>query len=300
LIKEWGYLGTIILTDSGCDLPLEYVEQNKDILDVLGMPVNIDGYEYYDDFGKTFSHDDFYSKLRSGILPSTAQINLYRFTEKFTKHYENGTSIIYLGLCSGLSGTYNNAVLAREEFLQEHPNADITVIDPVSASIGQGLLIVYAVNMVRKGKSKEDIVNWIEENKMNIQHWFGVDDLHYLKKGGRISATTAVLGTALNVKPILIVNHEGKLTTYTNVRGRKKSIKFLSQKFNEHMTHPENTLVIIGHGNCPDDAEKLKEFILDQCTPKQIIVSELSATIASHVGPNMIAITFLGDIREDK
>lgn len=293
-------MSSIIITDSTCDLTLEYVQENADVLDTIGMPVNVDGYEYLDDFGKSLSHDEFYAKLRSGVMSSTAQINAFRFREMFEKHYKAGKSIIYIGFTSGMSGTFNNALLARGEILEEYPDADITVIDSLSASIGQGVLVVEAIDQLRQGKSKEEIVDWIESNKLKSNHWFAVDDLNYLKKGGRISATTAVVGTALNIKPILTVDHSGKLIPYSNVRGRKKSMKFLADKVHEHMENPEEVTLIIGHGNCLEDAEMLKEYILEGCTPKKILISELSATIASHVGPNMIAAAFVGSTREVK
>jgi DegV family protein with EDD domain len=293
-------LNTIILTESTCDLTLEYVEENSEVLDILGMPVNIDGQEYLDDFGKSLSHAEFYSKLRSGIMPSTAQINTYRISEMFKKHYNAGKAIIYIGFTSNMSGTFNNALLAKAEFLEQHPDADITVIDSLAASVGQGALIVGAVDMLNEGKSKEEIVNWVEDSKLKTNHWFAVDDLNYLKKGGRISTATAVVGTALNIKPILTVDNSGKLGSYSSVRGRKKSIKFISDKVKEHLINPREATIVIGHGNCLEDAELLKSYIVDECNPKNIIVSELSATIASHVGPNMIAAAFVGDFREEK
>ncbi len=289
---------TIILTDSSCDLPLAFVEKNATSLDFIGIPFNLDGIEYFDDFGKTLSHDKFYEKLRDGIIPSTAQINFYTFTQIFKQHYDIGNSVIYLGLSSGLSGTYNNSIMAREEFIEEHPDAKITIIDACAGSIGLGVLVAHAVEMVKNNSSYEEIVSWLENNKMNCNHWFAVDDLQYLKKGGRISATTAAVGTALSVKPILSVDTYGKLISYTNVRGRKKSIKYLFKKFKENNINEEDKIVIIGHGNCPDDAYALRELILKDYTPKNIIVSELSATIASHVGPNMLALAFIGKSRE--
>ncbi|WP_461205776.1 DegV family protein [Clostridium sp. DL1XJH146] len=291
---------TLILTDSSCDLPLTFVEKNIEYLDFIGIPFNLDGTEYFDDFGKTLSHDKFYEKLRNDIIPSTAQINFYTFTQVFKKHYDLGNSIIYLGLSSGLSGTYNNSIMAREEFIEEHPDAKITIIDTYAASIGLGVLVAHAVDMLKNNIAYEELVLWLETNKINSNHWFAVDDLHYLKKGGRISATTAAVGTALNVKPILSMDTYGKLNSYTNVRGRKKSIKYLYKKFKENNTNADNMIVTIGHGNCHDDAYALRELILKDCIPKNIIVSELSATIASHVGPNMLAIAFIGKPRNKK
>ncbi len=293
-------MNTIILTDSCCDLTSEYVEENSEFIDIIGMPVEIDGLAYFDDFGKTLSHKEFYRSLRNGVIPSTSQINVYRFTEKFKTLHQAGKAILYLGFTSGMSGTYQNALLAKELFLEEYPDGQINIVDTVSASIGQGVLVVKAVEMLKDGSSVQEIAAWVEANKMCANHWFAVDDLHYLKKGGRISAVTATLGTALNVKPILSVDQEGKLKTYTNVRGRKKSIKFLFQKFQEHRNVLEVDTVLIGHGNALREAELLQSYVMEACTPKKIIICELSATIASHVGPNMLAIAFIGATRENR
>lgn len=291
---------TILLIDSCSDLPLQFIEENTDIIDTIGMSFNINGKDYYDDFGKTFTHKEFYANLREGIMPSTSQINSYRFMEKFKEHYEKGNSLIYLAFTPGLSGTCNNAILAKNTFLEENPDADITIIDTKSASVGEGILAIHAVDMLRNGCSKEEIINWIEENKLNSNHWFAVDDLTFLKKGGRISATTAAVGTLLNVKPILIVNDDGTLNPYTNVRGRKKSIKFLFEKLKEHIINEDDTIALIGHGDCLEDALKLEKLIKDEYNLKKVVITELCSTIASHVGPDMISLAFIGERRENK
>lgn len=293
-------MSTILIVDTCSDLPLEFVENNRDIIDIIGMPCNIKGQEYVDDFGKTLSHKDFYNYLREGIMPSTSQINSYRFFEMFKKHHMSGKSIIYLGFTSGLSGTNNNALMAKNMVLEEYPDADITVIDTLSASVGEGVLVYHAVEMLRNGVSNDEIGKWVENQKLNTNHWFAVNDLNHLKNGGRISAATAVVGTLLNIKPVLTVNNEGKLVNYSNIRGRKKSLKFLVDKLKEHLVNPEETIVLIGHGDCIDDAEKLKEMVQAELTLKKIVISELSLTIATHVGPGMISLAFVGNPREDK
>lgn len=291
-------MNAIILTDSCCDLTSTYVEDHQVYLDIIGMPVNLNGFEYFDDLGKTLSHQEFYRSLRSGIIPATSQINQFRFVEKFEAHYQQGHEVIYLGFSSGMSGTFNNALLAKEYVLEKHPDAKISVVDTLSASIGQGVLVMAAVEMLKNGASSEAIIQWVESHKMNSNHWFAVDDLHYLKKGGRISAVTATVGSALNVKPILTVDTQGKLTTYSNIRGRKKSIRYLYDRFKSNISDTVPEIVLIGHGNAPEDAELLKEHVLEEYAPKVLLVSELSATIASHVGPNMLAIAFIGSERE--
>lgn len=287
-----------IITDSCCDLPLSYVEANEDILHVIGMPIQIDDRTLIDDLGKTYSHKAFYNELRQGKMPSTSQINAYRFEMLFKEYIAAGHEIVYLGLTSGMSGTYNSALIAKSLILEQFPNAKIEIVDTLCASIGQGALTVEAILRVQEGYSLDQVVQWIEANKLNFQHWFGVNDLNYLKNGGRISATTALVGNVLNVKPTLTVDHLGQLKPYSNVRGRKKSISLLAQKLSDHLNRQEAKTVIIGHGNCLDDCLLLKEIVEKDPNIPNIIVSELSMTIASHVGPDMIAIAFLGDERE--
>lgn len=289
---------TILLVDTCSDLPLNYVEENSDVLDFIGMPVSINNEEYIDDFGKTFSHDKFYGLLREGYRASTAQINSYRFLEKFREHCTAGKAVIYIGFSSTLSGTLNSAMNAKDMLLEEMPNAKISVIDTLAASGGLGILAINMVELLRDGMNFEELTKWLEDNSMNTQHWFAVDDLDYLRKGGRVSATKAIVGTLLNVKPILTVSKPGALEPYTNVRGRKKSIKFLAEKVIEHAVNPEETIVFIGHGSCPEDAEKLREEVTKIANVKRIVMSELSATIASHVGPGMLGLTFVGKERE--
>ncbi len=288
---------TIIVVDSCCDLPLSYVEENSDYLDVIGMPVNINDFDYFDDLGKTFTHDEFYSKLREGIIPSTAQINAYRFLETFSKHLNDGNSIIYIGFSSNLSGTYNSSLQGIELSKEDYPNGDILSIDSKSASIGQGLLVMKAIEMIKENQSKDSIVEWIESRKLDVRHWFAVDDLNYLKKGGRISSASAAIGTLLSVKPILTVSDDGVLETHSKVKGRKKSIKFLANEVKKEHKKDKYQKIIIGHGNVKEDAEVLKEMLHGEIEEENIIISELSATIASHVGPGMLAIAFLGDTR---
>lgn len=287
-----------IFTDSCCDLPLEYVEANQDVLHVLGMPIQLDGIEIIDDLGKTFDRTTFYGKLRQGIMPTTSQINAYRFDEAFRAAVEAGNDVVYIGFTSGMSGTFNSANIAKQMILDDYPEARITIIDTLSASIGQGTLVVEAIKMVREGKSTESITTFIESYKLKTHHWFGVDDLGYLKNGGRISHVSAMVGSMLNVKPTLGVGHDGKLKPYGNVRGRKKSIAQLASKFESHYSVSDASTVIVGHGNCPEDAEQLKALILNHSPNIDIMISELSMTIASHVGPNMIAVAFIGDERE--
>lgn len=288
-----------IITDSCCDLPLQYVMAHSDQLEVLGIPIQIEGKEYIDDLGVTLKHDVFYAKLRNGIMPTTSQINVYRFEKVFREHLNEGKEVIYIGFSSGLSGTLNSALIARNIILEDNPDAPIHVIDTLSASVGLGAIVVEALKMASSEMDALQIYNWVDANHMNAHHWFGVDDLNYLKNGGRINAASAMVGNVLNIKPTLILDKYGKVKPYGNVRGRKKSMSFLISKLEEHY-HPEmTTTVILGHGNCKEDAETMRKLVQDKYDHIEIIVSELSMTIASHVGPNMLAVAFIGKEREE-
>lgn len=287
-----------IITDSCCDLPLKYVDDHVDHLLVLGMPVQVDGVEIIDDLGKSYTHKSFYEKLRQGTMPTTSQVNAYRFEEAFKSAVEQGFNVLYLGFSSAMSGTYNSANIARSIVLEDFPDAKIQLVDTLSASIGQGVLVVEAVKRAKLNQSIDEIATFIESIKLKTHHWFGVDDLNYLKNGGRISHVSAMVGSVLNVKPTLGVDLEGKLIPYGNVRGRKKSIAQLVTKFENHYCSDNTSTIIVGHGNSPDDAEYLRQLIHEKSPSADILVSELSMTIASHVGPDMIALAFVGDKRE--
>jgi DegV family protein with EDD domain len=288
-----------IITDSCCDLPLDYVETHHEALTVIGMPIQFENETIIDDLGKTYDHKPFYDLLRNGVMPSTSQINAYRFEMAFKEAIASGYDVIYLGFSSGMSGTFNSAVIAKNLILEQFPNARIEVIDTLSASIGQGALIIEALDRIKNDAYTFDqLITWVEEKKCHFHHWFGVNDLNYLRNGGRISPTTALVGNVLHVKPTLTVDCSGVLKSHTNVRGRKKSLALLEQKVKSHLDKSEARVILLGHGNCFDDALLLKEMLEQAQDQPQIILTELSMTIASHVGPDMIAVAFLGDRRE--
>lgn len=286
---------TVIITDSGSDLPVEYMENNK--ISFISMMYNFSGREYEDDFGKTMSHKEFYDGLRSGLMSSTSQINTFKYVEEFKKHVSQGKSIIYIGLSSGLSGSINNANLAVQMVREEYKNADISIVDSKGASMGEGLMVYYACEMLKKGASKEEIVNWLEENKFKICHWFTVEDLNHLKRGGRVSGTAAFIGTILDIKPVLYVNDEGKLIPVAKVKGRKKSLRMLADKFKELVVNPEEQTIMISHGDCLEDAKHLEKIILEEFKVKEVIINPIGPVIGSHSGPGTVALFFMGEKR---
>lgn len=286
---------TIIITDSCCDLPVDYIIENN--IPVLSLTFHFKGKDYKDDFGKSMEYKTFYDDVRKGEMSNTSQVNAFTFEETFNKYISQGYSIIYIAFSSALSGTYNSSLIARQNILEENKNADISIVDSKSASMGQGLLVYYANEMLKKGASKEEIVNWLESNKLKVNHWFTVDDLNHLKRGGRVSAASAVIGTILDIKPILHVNYEGKLIPLSKVKGRKKSIKILAEELKNRIINPEEQTIFISHGDSLEDAMLLKRLILEEVKVKNVIVNYIGPVIGSHSGPGTIALFFIAESR---
>lgn len=286
---------TVIITDSCCDLPRKFIDDNN--IPFMEMVYNLENKEYVDDFGVTMTYKDFYDTIRQGSMSSTSQINVHQFVEEFKKHTNAGNSVIYLGLSSGLTGSLNNALIAKKTVLEENSNADITIIDSVSASLGEGLLIYNAYKMKNNGYSKDEIVDWLENNKLKLNHWFTVDSLEHLKRGGRISPTVAMVGSILSIKPILNVNDEGKLIPITKIKGRKKSLRHLANMLKENIVNPEQQVIAISHGDCLDDALYLKKILLEENSFQEIIINEIGPIIGSHTGPGAITVLFFGENR---
>ena len=288
-------MSVVIVTDSTCDLPLSYIRDNN--IEFLGLTVLLQDKETTDDLGETFLYKDFYALLRKGEVATTSQVNSYNFSQVFRRHIEEGSAILYLGFSSALSGTYNSAYLARQEILQEYPEADITVIDTLAASCGQGLLVYYACEMLKSGKSKKDIVQWIEDYKLKVAHIFTVDDLDHLKRGGRISGAAAFVGSLLSIKPLLYVNDKGELTPYDKARGRKKAIRAMAEELIKHIQSPKEQTIFISHGDCFQEATDLANLIRESISVKDIIISTVGTTVGSHSGPGTLALFFLSDTR---
>lgn len=284
-----------IVIDSNSDLPLNYVTSNN--IPFVSLTFNYKDHIYVDDFGQTISHKNFYDEVRSGELPTTSQVNTYVFEELFRKHLSEGYDIIYIAFSSALSGTHNSAVMARNTLIEEFPDAKITVIDSKAASMGEGLIVYYAYTLMKNSAAYDEVVNWVETNKLKVNHWFTVDDLNHLKRGGRVSAASAAIGTLLDIKPILLVNDEGRLAPVTKVKGRKKSIKALFEKLSEKIVDAENQVIGISHGDCLAEAEFLAELIKKQFNVKDILISPIGPGVGTHSGPGTLALFFIGENR---
>jgi len=288
-------MDTVLLIDSCTDLPRSYVDKNE--IPFVSLVCNFKDQEYKDDFGKSISYKEFFNAVRNGEMPSTAQVNVYEYTEIFKKYAAEGKSVVYLGFSSALSGSLSSAYIARDTVMEEFKDADITIVDSKSASLGEGLLAYYVNEMLKAGASKDEVVSWLETNKLKMNHWFTVDDLGHLKRGGRLSGTAAFLGTLLDIKPVLKVDDEGRLIPISKVKGRKKSIKTLFEMLQENITAPEEQVIAISHGDCIEDAEYLKEMILKEYNVKDVIINHVGPVIGAHTGPGVVALFFMGEKR---
>ena len=284
-----------IITDSSCDLSAEYIKENN--IELLSLVLNINEQAIKDDLGTSLSYKDFYSQMREGATPTTSQVNAHEFEVEFIKHVENGDSIIYIGISSSLSGTYNSANIARNNVLDEYPDADITLIDSLSVSLGQGLLVCKACEMRDNGLSKDEIVRWLEENKTKVIHSIVVDDLNHLKRGGRISGTTAVIGGLLNIKPALCLDNEGKLVNVDKIKGKKKALRYIVNEIKNKAINVENETLFICHGDCLEEAESLRDMVLEEVKFKNIVIGYVGNVVGAHGGPGILAAVFLGNNR---
>lgn len=285
----------VIITDSSSDLPRKYVDENN--IPFISLVCNFQGQEWEDDFGVSLPYKKFYDAVRDGEMPSTSQVNVQNYLDKFRPYVENETPIIYLGFSSGLSGSLQSALIAQKTILDEYKNADITVIDTKSASLGQGLLVYHAYEMQKQGYTKEEIINWVEENIPRLNHWFTVDSLNHLKRGGRISGTSAMVGSILNIKPVLKVDNDGRLQPAAKVQGRKKSLRMLADSLDERIDSSEDQIIAISHADSLEDVNYLVDILKEKHSFKEIIINNIGPVIGSHTGPGAIALFFFGENR---
>ena len=282
-----------IITDSACDLPKAMLQQ----LSVEAAPLHVlfRGENLADSVDEGLQ--EIYAGLRAGEKTTTSAVNPEGWAAAMEPVLAAGEDVLVIAFSSGLSTTYQSAVIAAEELAEKYPQRQIRVVDSLCAALGQGLFVWYACKKRDEGLSLEELTAWCEENKLHVCHWFTVNDLMYLKRGGRISATTAVLGTMLQIKPILHVDDEGHLVNMIKARGRKGSIEGLVKKLQELGEGYDNSTVFICHGDCLEEAEQLK-VLAQQCQGvKEVFVGNLGAVIGSHAGPGTLALFFMGKHR---
>ena len=284
----------VIFTDSGCDISADILKE----WDVLSLDLTF----RFEGEDKEYSNADmpvkkFYDRMRGGEVAKTSAINTATFEEAFEALLKQGKDLLYLGFSSGLSTTYNCAKMAAAELAEKYPDNKIITVDTLAASAGQGLLVNFAVKKRDEGATIEQTAQYIESIKLNLCHWFTVDDLVYLKRGGRVSAAAALVGTVLNIKPMLHVDNDGHLISKAKVRGRKTTLKFLCDKYGELAQDKKNGTVYICNADCMDDVESLKAMLAEEYGASVEIVTDIGPVIGAHAGPGTIAVFFLGNER---
>ena len=281
-----------IITDSCCD----FTEEQCREWDVVSVPLTVTyNGENHENFSRPEDVKAFYDQLRSGVMATTAAVNPEGWAGAMEAALKEGKDVLVLAFSSGLSTTYQSAVIAAKELKEVYPDRTITVVDTLCAALGQGLLVWHAANKRDAGMSIEELTAWVEENKLNVCHWVTVDDLSHLKRGGRISATTAIVGTMLNIKPIIYVDNDGHLINTAKVRGRKTAMEYLVKKLQE--TGIQQDTVFIAHGDCPEDAAALEAMVKEKCGVKNVITGYVGPVIGAHTGPGVLVLFFLGSHR---
>lgn len=286
----------VLFTDSNCDLPNDLAQEME--LVVLPLTVSLDDtiyYNYLDE--REITYKDFYQRLPSIKTTRTAAANQHEFAEYMEPLLQSGKDVLYLGFSSGLSTTYNNARMAADELREKYPERKIMTVDTLCSSLGQGLLIWHAWQLKKAGKTIDEVVAWLEENKLHLAHWFTVDDLMHLKRGGRVSAATAIVGSMLSIKPVMHVDNEGHLIAVGKARGRKASIKALVEQTKKLAIKPEEQTMFICHGDCLEDAEYFADLLRKELHVKEIIIGYIGPVIGSHSGPGTLAVFFLATER---
>ena len=286
----------VIVTDSSADLSAQMAE--KAGVQVLPLRFTVGGKTYYNwPDNREMDPRVFYRVLREGEVATTAAVNISQYLDMLEPILQSGTDVLVLSFSSGLSATYDSSRLAAEELREKYPQRKIFAVDTLCASLGQGLLVWHAAQLKDQGKSIEEVRDWVEENKLHLCHQFTVDDLHFLKRGGRISATTAVVGTMLKIKPVLHVDDGGKLVNIGKARGRRASLKALVDRMEETAIDPAGQTVFISHGDCMEDAEYVAGLVKERMGVQDVRINYVGPVIGAHSGPGTLALFHLGSRR---
>ena len=286
----------VILTDSSADLSADMVQKlNVEVLP-LGFVLDNQSYRNYPD-NRDMDPHVFYERLRAGNVATTNAVNVAQYVEALETLLQSGKDVLVLAFSSGLSTTYNSSRLAVEELSGRYPERKLYTVDTLCASLGQGLLVWYAARERDRGRSIEEVRDWIEEHRLNICHQFTVDDLHFLKRGGRISAATAVVGTMLQIKPVLHVDNEGHLINIGKARGRQASLKALVDKMEQTALDSGSLTVFISHGDCLEDARTVADMVKNRFGVEEVYINYVGPVIGAHSGPGTVALFYAGTER---
>jgi len=280
----------VLISDSTADMPVSFYKEHD--IRILQLRYSIDGEEFYDNLNETNGYRAFYAKLRGGKVSTTAQVNAEEFIEVFHPILESGKDLLYTGLGSALSGTYQGSVSAAETLAQEFPDRKVRVVDSLGAVHGITILLQIAVDMRNEGKNADEVADMLEAERNNVQHWVLADDLFHLRRGGRLSSSSAVLGTLLKVKPILYVNTKGQLIVAEKARGRKKGIQTLLDHLRRDTPRLDSDTVGVAYADCEDEASSLMDRIKKEFAFKRHFFCSIGAVIGSHIGPGTIALFY--------
>lgn len=286
----------VIITDSSCDLPDSLVKELE--LEVLPLSFIMDGktYRNYPD-NREMAPDEFYGRQKDGLMATTNAVNVGEATDALESVLKQEKDVLVLAFSSGLSTTYNSFQIAADDLAGQYPGRKVFVVDTLCASLGQGMFVYQAAQLRKAGKSIEEVRDWAEANKLNQCHWFTVNDLFFLKKGGRVSAATAVVGTMLQIKPVMHVDNEGHLIKVTTARGRKSSLNALVDKVGELAEDPASQTMFISNSDCLDEAQYVANEIKKRYGTKEIIINSIGPVIGAHTGPGCVALFFTGKHR---
>lgn len=285
----------VITTDSSADLPEEYYKEHG--IGCTYLSYSMDGKNYT--YGNFLPVHEFYENMRKGSLPTTAQVNPEDMRQLIEPYLKEGKDVLHIAFSSGLSGTCNSARIAAEELAEEYPERVIKVIDSLSASLGQGLLVYLAQQHKEAGEDMDTVAKWTEENRCHIVHLFTVDDLFHLHRGGRVSKTTAIVGSMLNIKPVLHVDNEGKLVNIGKSRGRKKALQELVNMMEQKIGSYKDSChtIFISHGDCEEDAKYVEKKVKEKYEIQTVVLNHVGSVIGAHSGPGTLALFFVGDER---
>ena len=284
----------VFMTDSDSDLP--YDLKVKYDIPIVNMPYSLNGKEYFDDLGQTIDHKSYYDAMRNGAVPVTSGLNEDTYIEYFEPVLQH-SDLLFVAFSSQLSSTIQAVYSAQEKLRAKYPQRRFEVVDTLSMSGPMTLLILHAHEMYRNGASMDEVIRWIKDNYMRSQVFFVVDDLKYLRRGGRISGAAAVVGTMLDLKPIIVETKEGKLLNVNKIRGRRRAISYLVEQSVENIVDPAESICIILHGDCLADAELLKKEILERIPTLTIRIDNVGPVIGAHCGPGTLAFCFMGKER---
>lgn len=282
-----------IFTDTSANLPAELVEQHH--ITIIPFSYYIDGQEHTCADPRAFDGKAYYDAIRNGLQVSTSQVNPQRYIDYMQPALAQGQDILFVGLSSGVSGSFNSATMAAAQLLEQFPERNIRLVDSLGAALGEGLLVVRAVECRDAGQDLNQTADFLEALRHRIYQVFTVADIMHLRRTGRITGATAFVGSVLQIQPILKGNDKGQIVSFAKTRGRKRAIEFLAEKYNRLAIEPQEQTVAITHADCPEEAEQLRQLILKTHPPKRVIMACHEPATGSHVGPGMLAVYFEGD-----